>query len=108
MKRALFVLSLLVVMVGLMAGPALGQGFFEPGSPVRFDAGEDGAHSHAAVTPQGCVAIHGPVYFVPDKGPHFASFTSSGLAAIEFGQQDESFFDPTRGIWHPSIIVDPC
>jgi hypothetical protein len=107
-RRLVLSTALLLALLIVMGGPALAQqgGPFEiePGSPVRFVEGEDGAHQHYVVTPQGCVFVHGPVFFTPDKGHHLAAFASSGFVAVFLGGQDPAFLDPSRGTWH----LDPC
>jgi hypothetical protein len=108
MRRLVLSAALLLALLFVMGGPALAQqgGPFEiePGSPVRFVEGEDGAHTHYVVTPQGCVFVHGPVFFTPDKGQHLAAFASSGFVAVFLGGQDPGFIDLSRGTWH----LHPC
>lgn len=96
-SRLLAVATLAAILLTFMAGSAFAQG----DSPVRFTPGEDRAHPHYVLTPQGCMQIHGPVYFVPDsKGIHKAALASSGYAAVFNGGRDPSIIDLSRGPWH--------
>ena len=98
MRRLATVLAAALSALALLAGPAFaanGQ------SPVRTEmGGEEFAHPHYVVTPQGCKNIHGPLYFIPGPGPHLAAFASSGFAAVFEGGRSEDHLDFTRGPWH--------